>query len=177
MSVLVAAMLMQGVVRISAPAPTVPIVDPAPVFATFRQACVEPFPDPAGFARAVAAMPTLTRRQPSTELERLIPGEIWHSPAMTVRYTATMPVADLPAPQCSVSAIAAVGTDQDSLILEFASSAGLAAPKLRGRSGTRMAKWNSDRGGGTRWRTIFTTEARDGYIELRLVQMNLGKGK
>lgn len=177
MSVLVAMALMQGVVRIAPPTPAVPVIDPAPVFATFRQACVDPFPDPAGFGRAVAAMPGLTRWQPATQLEQLMGGETWQSATVVVRYVATAPVADLPAPQCTVTAIATAGADQDALLLGYASIAGLAAPKLRGRNGTRMAMWDHDRAGGVRWRTIFNTERRNGRVELRLTQMNLGKKK
>lgn len=177
MSILVAIVLMQGVVRIAPPAPTDTVIDPTPVFATFRGACVDPFPDPAGFGRAVAAMPGLTQWQPTNQLETLMGGETWLSSTAVVRYVATAPVADLPAPQCTVSAFAPAGTDQDALILGYASSAGLTAPKLRGRGGTRMAMWDTDRGGGVRWRTIFTTEKSGGRVGLRLTQMKLGEKK
>lgn len=169
------ALLLQAATYVGPPDPALPPSDPAAAFALFRSVCRDPFPDQAAFAAKVAAVPGLTHWQPELQIERLIPGETWLSPTLTLRYFGTnRTAAGLPGPQCFLTAAATEGTPPESLFALFAAANGLGAGKIVGKASYRTAMWDIDRGGGVRWRVIFGSERVAGRLKLKLSMLNLG---
>jgi hypothetical protein len=172
MSFAIALLLAQGVVRVGPPERVLPPSNTAATFDLFKRVCVDPFPDPAGFAAAIQAEPGLARWQPTTQVEQLIPGKTWHSPTLTVQYWDRS--ANLPPPQCQVLAIAPGGSDAEQLFPRLASALGLGSGRISGKKRFRTAMWDLDRPDGTRWRVIFGTELRGDRLQLKLSMLNLG---
>ena len=177
MSMLLALLLAQEVLRIGPPDPVLVPADPAAAFAAFRTICVDPFPDTAAFERAVAQQPALVVWRPATAIERIVPGRTWTSPTLRLRYFAVGEgYTDTPRPQCLLDAAVPAGSSPDALFTQFAVALSLGAGKVSGRAAYRTAMWDSDHGG-ERWRTIFGTERAGDRLKLKLAMMRLGEKK
>jgi hypothetical protein len=164
--------LAQAVVRVSPPEPALPPSDPAAAFALFKTVCFDPYPDTRGFTAAMAGLPQFVQWQPTTDIERLIPGKTWHSQTARVQYWERPGV--LPPPQCQVFSTAPAGTEPEQLFPRLAASLGLARGRISGNKRNRTAMWDLEQLDGTRWRVILGTRQQDGQMQIRLSILNLG---
>ncbi len=176
---------LQGlVINVGPPDPVLPPSDPGAAFVLFRTLCRDTFPEPQAFAQAIATQPGFQKWQPSSEVEGMVPGETWLSPAITVQYfqpgTRKYPLPrDIPATQCHVKSAASEATPPETLFAQFAAVNGLsnAKGKVVGHARYRTEMWDFDRANGSRWRIIFGTERHDGRLDLKLAMLDLGMKK
>ena len=155
-----------------------PPTAPTDAIALFDRVCVQPFPNPASFDKAVAGLGSeFVKWQPTTQIEAIIPGGYWQSPRFTIRYVAAAPDApELPHPQCTVKAAAAAGTQAEAIFPVVAQQLGLGKGKIVGKAKYRTAMWDSMHGA-DRWRVLAGTERQEDHVDLKLIMMNLGSKK
>jgi len=144
--------------------------------ATFKSACFEPFGDREK-VRAAAESSALGFTAIAPGPGPALPGsQGWESPRARLGYSTGegMP-RDLPAPQCSLTALAAPGYDHAATATALTAALGLPPGKSRGRNGRFTTEWNYPGIGRDKRRLFLSAEPGPAGTQLRVSLLNLRK--